>query len=124
MVAALRDLHAAYLLEFKKQPSPEETVFKKSASEAYRRKDVSEILKLAADAIHMPKGRVASHSLRRRGASQYVAAGQGTPGIELAVQKIGRWESDAYKGYVWAHNAQMALVQSMAFYLVPRFERN
>lgn len=58
---------------FGKQPSSSEAVFKKSAREVYRRKDISNILKLGADAIHMPKGRVASHSLRRGGGSQYAA---------------------------------------------------
>ena len=122
VVQAFRDLHAAYVAEFQKQPSPGEAVFKKSEHEVYRRKDVSQILKLAADATHMPKGRVASHSLRRGGCSQYVAAGP--PGTELQVQRFGRWTSEAYKGYVWAHNSALHRVQAQAAVFVPRFERN
>ena len=122
VVHAFRELHAAYVTEFKRQPSPNEAVFKKSEHEVYRRKDISQVLKLAADATHMPRARVASHSLRRGGCSQYVAAGP--PGTELQVQRFGRWTSEAYKGYVWAHNSALHRVQAQAAVFVPRFERN
>ena len=122
MVGALKDLHAAWVVEFGRQPRPEEAVFMKSQTEAYRRCDISKLLKLGADAIHMPKGRVASHSLRRGGCSQYVAAGG--PGCETSVQSFGRWKSDAYKAYVWSHSEALKRVTAVAAHLVPRFERN
>jgi len=122
VVGALKDLHAAWVTEFGRQPRPEEAIFMKSQSEAYRRCDISTILKLGADAIHMPKGRVASHSLRRGGCSQYIAAGG--PGSETSVQTFGRWKSDAYKAYVWSHSEALKMVTAVAAHLVPRFERN
>ena len=122
VVGALKDLHAAWVVEFGRQPRPEEAVFMKSQTEAYRRCDISKLLKLGADAIHMPKGRVASHSLRRGGCSQYVAAGG--PGCETSVQSFGRWKSDAYKAYVWSHSEALKAVTAVAAHLVPRFERN
>ena len=54
MVAALRDLHAAYVAEFNRQPSASEAVFKKSEHEVYRHKDISNLLKLGADVVQMP----------------------------------------------------------------------
>ena len=95
----------------------------KNESQVYRRKDISQVLKIAAAAAAgIPDGRIASHSLRRGGCSQYIAAGGQKE--EPAIQRFGRWKSTAYKGYVMGASNALAAIQAAAAHLVPRFERN
>jgi len=102
--------------------SENEAVFKKSETEVYRRGDISQVLKLAAEAAGIPKGRFATHSLRRGGCSQYIAAGGQKN--EAAIQRFGRWTSMAYKLYVMGASEALSQIQVAAVNLVPRFERN
>ena len=124
VVAALRDLYEAYFHKYGHHPPVKEAVFRKNEHHCLRRKDISAVLKLAAQAID-PSGKlillVASHSLRRGGSSQYVAA---HPESELAVAKFGRWTSTAYKAYVYQHSTAMHAALQQAVALVPRYERN
>ena len=122
VVQALQELHKAYLKEFEGEPKRDEAVFKKNESQVYRRKDISQVLKIAAAAAGIPDGRIASHSLRRGGCSQYIAAGGQKE--EPAIQRFGRWKSTAYKGYVMGASNALAAIQAAAAHLVPRFERN
>ena len=77
---------------------------------------------LAAPAVvaKIPKAAVGSHSLRRGGASAYVASGAS----DEQIQRFGRWTSEAYKAYVFpdAHLLHAAL--KLAVHTVPRFEKN
>ena len=119
---ALQELHKAYLKEFEGEPKRDEAVLKKNESQVYRRKDISQVLKIAAATAGIPDGRIASHSLRRGGCSQYIAAGGQKE--EPAIQRFGRWKSTAYKGYVMGASNALAAIQAAAAHLVPRFERN
>ena len=65
VVAALAGVYAAYHKKFGTSPPQKDGVFKKNATQHITRAEVSDFLKLAADAAGMPMGRVASHSLRR-----------------------------------------------------------
>ena len=122
VVAAMKELHAAFEREFGRPPRENEAVFKKSETEVYRRGDISQVLKLAAEAAGIPKGRFATHSLRRGGCSQYIAAGGQKN--EAAIQRFGRWTSVAYKLYVMGASDALSQIQVAAVDLVPRFERN
>ena len=122
VVQALQELHQAFLKEFGRAPKLDEAVFKKSESQVYRRKDISQVLKIAAATAGIPDGRIASHSLRRGGCSQYIAAGGQKE--EPAIQRFGRWKSTAYKGYVMGASNALAEIQVAVAQLVPRFERN
>ena len=84
------------------------------------RKKISDLLKEGAAAGGIPKARVASHSLRRGGASAYVASGAS----DAAIQRFGRWTSDAYKLYVYPHAAEMHAALKRAIKKVPHFEMN
>ena len=128
MVTALKELHAAHVKEFGKEPggfgqsTKLEAVFKKDETKVYRRKNISQVLKIAAAAAGIPDGRIASHSLRRGGCSQYIAAGGQVN--EAAIQRFGRWTSIAYKLYVVGASDALSAIQGAASHLVPRFERN
>ena len=63
---------------------------------------------------------MASHSLRRGGASAYVAAGLSDEHIE----RFGRWTSAAYKAYVFQHAEAIKEALLAAAVQVPRFEMN
>jgi hypothetical protein len=122
VVAAIQALHAAFLREFGRAPQRDEAVFKKDKTQVYRRQDISRVLKVAAAAAGIPEGRIASHSLRRGGCSQYIAAGGQKE--EAAIQRFGRWTSLAYKGYVMGASDALSQIQAAAADLVPRFERH
>jgi hypothetical protein len=86
----------------------------------WTRGEVSEWLKQGAEACNIPRARVASHSLRRGGASAYVAAGLSDAHIE----RFGRWTSTAYKAYVYQHAEAIKAALITAAVQVPRFEMN
>ena len=122
VVEAMKELCRAWRREFRRDPMDQEPLFMKDTKTVYRRKDISKVLKDAAVAAGIPEGRISSHSLRRGGATAYVAAGAPEP----AVQNFGRWTSDAYKGYVYAHSGSLTAALRTALHVIPqlRFERN
>ena len=64
---------------------------------------------------------VASHSLRRGGATTYSIAG--VPDEDI--KRFGRWLSDAYKLYVFLGTGSiMSKGQINPMVVVPKFERN
>ena len=79
---------------------------------------VSQALKLAAAAAGIPAAKVASHSLRRGGASAYIAAGAS----EEALVRFGRWTSEAHQAYVYPHAEMLYKALRKACKEVPRFE--
>ena len=66
-----------------------------------------------------PGPRVATHSLRRGGASAYSCHIS-----DEAIQRFGRWTSSGYTKYVWPHAEMFAAGGRLAATYVPRFERN
>ena len=93
-------------------------VFQKENEKAINRSTVSQALKLAAEAAGAPAAKVASHSLRRGGASAYIAAGA----LEEALVRFGRWTSEAYLAYVYPHAEVLHKALKKACKMVPRFE--
>ena len=75
VVTALAAVYAAYRHTFKHHPRAGDAVFEKDAKASITGKEVSGLLKLAAAGSGIPHGRVVSHSLRRGGATQFVASG-------------------------------------------------
>jgi len=119
-VKAVKKIFQAYV-EFHGQPPPKEAaVFSKKDGSVLRRGEISEWLKTGAEACGIPKAKVASHSLRRGGASAYVAAGLSDDHI----CRFGRWTSLAYKAYVYAHAGAVHAALKVAATKVPRFEMN
>ena len=104
-----------------KDPGAEEAVFTLESGQVLSRGEVSNLLKAAAAKSGVPQARVASHSLRRGGASAYIASGECS---EEAVMRHGRWTSTAYHDYVFPHSEALMKALEKAHTLVPRFERN
>ena len=102
-------------------PRAEAAVFELSSGEVLTRGELSDLLKAAAAKSGIPEARVASHSLRRGGASAYIASGDCT---EEAVMRYGRWTSTAYHDYVYPHAEVLSKALKKASALIPRFERH
>jgi len=119
-VTNLLELFGAKTSRLGDTPAGESAVFELASGRALSRAQVSDILKQAATVARIPAARIASHSLRRGGASAYVAAGAS----DEAIQRFGRWTSDAYKAYVFPHAAELESALRKAMVTVPCFERN
>jgi hypothetical protein len=115
----LKNLHAV-LLKHGIAPLQGDSLFKKPDGKVLTRADLSAILKAAAVACGVVSSKVASHSLRRGGASAYAAAG--VPHYDI--QKFGRWTSDGYKVYITIHADVMTQGKVNPALVIPRFERN
>jgi hypothetical protein len=101
-------------------PRAGQSLFLKPDGSVLTRAGISEILKVAAVSCGVRASRVASHSLRRGGASAYAAAG--VPHADI--QKFGRWTSDGYKIYITIHANIMTQGKANPASVAPRFERN
>ena len=99
-------------------PDPGTAIFTKADGSVLRRSEVSKVLKEAAMAAGVPKAKVASHSLRRGGASAYIAAGAS----ESATRRHGRWTSEAYEAYVFPHADTLRQAQQNLHSTMPHFE--
>lgn len=119
-VANLLELHSAVAQWHETEPTDDAPVFSLEKGTVFSRSQISDILKQASQTAGIPAGRVASHSLRRGGASAFVASGAS----DAAIQRFGRWTSDAYKAYVFPHAAELVAAQKKAMVTVPCFERN
>jgi hypothetical protein len=115
----MKNLYAT-LLAHSTVPQPGDSLFKKPDGSVLSRKGISSVLKAAAVACGVISSKVASHSLRRGGASAYAAAG--VPHCDI--QKFGRWTSDGYKVYITIHADVMTQGKVNPALVVPRFERN
>ena len=121
VVAAFTNRMRVLLKEKGHLPHGTSSLFEMSDGSILSRANVSEILKSAAVSCGVTSSKVASHSLRRGGASQYAA----TPGIdENDIARFGRWTSAGYKVYVMAHADMMDTSHANPGLVVPRFERN
>ena len=94
--------------------------FQREDGKVLTRNQVSDVLKAGAACLNVSKAKVASHSLRRGGASAY-AANQAS---DEAIQRFGRWTSDAYKAYVFPHADELDRALRRGVLHVPTFERN
>ena len=120
VVTALAAVYAAHRVTFKSHPREGDAVFKKNKTAAITRREISTLLKLAADGCGIPHARIASHSLRRGGATQFVASGLS----DEHTMRHGRWTSTAYGAYVFGHSEAMKAALMKAVHLVPCLERN
>ena len=121
VVAAFKNRMRVLLKEKGHLPHDTSSLFEMNDESVLSRANVSEILKSAAVSCGVTSSKVASHSLRRGGASQYAA----TPGIsENDIARFGRWTSAGYKVYVMAHADMMDTSHANPGLVVPRFERN
>ena len=119
-VATISQILAAIFKRDKKLPDRKASLFVKSDGTVMRRKDVSKILKTAAMAAKLPKARFASHSLRRGGATHYVAAGKLS---DEEVCRLGRWTSTAYRAYVYSHSEESMAAMRRSAHLTPILEK-
>eukprot|EP00658_Telonema_sp_P-2_P059083 TRINITY_DN4777_c0_g1_i1.p1 TRINITY_DN4777_c0_g1~~TRINITY_DN4777_c0_g1_i1.p1 ORF type:complete len:274 (-),score=40.48 TRINITY_DN4777_c0_g1_i1:136-957(-) len=102
-VAGLIALYESWLRHFKRAPRPTESLFLRLEGTVLSRTELAEVLKAAAVACGVHSSRVATHSLRRGGASHYAA-------------------SDGYKVYVSAHADMMHKGNADITMVAPVFE--
>jgi len=124
-VVASAQYYKAFLKHFGRPPRGNESPFTLKSGKVLKRSTLADILKKAAVSCGVPGSRVATHSLRRGGASCYslsIAAGSNI--TELDIQRFGRWSSDGYKKYITSHANMMQSGNANPALLVPRFERN
>jgi hypothetical protein len=120
-VKALKKLHAKIKEVTGEYPLPDQAVCKRSSGKFLTRDEVSRVLQAAALQCGVSPKLVASHSLRRGGATTYSLAG--VPDEDI--KRFGRWLSDAYKLYVYLGTESiMSKGQSNPMLVVPRFEKN
>ena len=120
-VKAMKELHAKIKEDTGCYPHPDQAICEKSSKEFLTRDEVSKVLQAAALQCGVSAKMVASHSLRRGGATTYSLAG--VPDEDI--KRFGRWLSDAYKLYVFlGMGSIMSKGQSNPMVVVPRFERN
>ena len=72
---------------------------------------MSNLLKDAAEVCGIPRGRVATHSARRGGATEARKAGASMDAIRI----FGRWRSDVFRIYVEEHGQAMKGVHRAMF---------
>ena len=119
-LVAVQTLYVEYVKKYSKPPSGGNSLFVLSDKSVLTRAGLASVLKQAAVACGVSSSRVATHSLRRGGASAYAAAG--VPDADI--QRFGRWTSDGYKRYVTTHSDMMKKGHADPAKVVPRFERN
>ena len=120
-VKALKKLHAKIKEMTGAFPHPDQAICERSSGEFLTRDEVSRVLQAAALQCGVSPKMVASHSLRRGGATTYSLAGVS----DEEIKRLGRWLSDAYKLYVYlGMESIMSKGQSNPMLVVPRFEKN
>ena len=124
-IVALGLIYKAYLKHFGKPPEKNSSPFTLASGEVLTRQKLADVLKAAAVACGVPGSRIATHSLRRGGASCYMpSTAAGSNVTEEDIQRFGRWTSDAYKKYITSHANMMRSGGANPALIVPRFERN
>eukprot|EP00656_Telonema_subtile_P045481 TRINITY_DN5172_c0_g1_i2.p1 TRINITY_DN5172_c0_g1~~TRINITY_DN5172_c0_g1_i2.p1 ORF type:complete len:580 (+),score=92.34 TRINITY_DN5172_c0_g1_i2:2542-4281(+) len=119
-VAAAQQLHAKVVMTCGGPVDLGDSLFRMSDKSVLSRAKLALVLKAGALACGVESSRVATHSLRRGGASAYACAG--VP--DLDIQRFGRWTSDGYKRYITTHADMMKKGHADPAQVVPRFERN
>ena len=103
-----------------KPPDPETQIYTLSSGKVLNRDSLSRRLRSLVDSCNMDSRMVASHSLRRGGASLWSASGMS----DEAIQRRGRWESAAFRRYIHIHDEAMRPTLERAAKLIPRCELN
>ena len=119
-VRNLLELYQSAEKNLKARPKGEEPVFRISDEEVLTRRRLADVLKAGAKACGIPQAAVSSHSLRRGGASAYSALGV----ADEAIQRFGRWTSEAYKAYVYPFAEVFQKALKAGLKATPTFERN
>ena len=120
-VKAVKELHAKIKEVTGSYPHPDQAICERSSKEFLTRDEVSKVLQAAALQSGVSAKMVASHSLRRGGATTYSIAG--VPDEDI--KRFGWWLSDAYKLYVFLVTGSiMSKGQINPMVVVPKFERN
>ena len=96
-VKLVRDRYLRILGETGKPPDPMAPVFQYASGKTVSRKRISQIIQDLLFEVGVPKRFVASHSLRRSGASLLAATGLAS---DEDIKRWGRWTSNAYRLYV------------------------
>jgi site-specific recombinase XerD len=120
VVEAMINLLLAYYKQHGALPQPQDTLFLKANGKPLHRRDVSAWLKAGAAAAQLPPARFSSHSLRKGGASHMAASG--VP--DEVIQRLGRWQSDAYKRYIQVDAATLKRWSQNISKHTVRFELN
>jgi hypothetical protein len=118
VVAAHKKLYAEHVKHHGKAPRQSDSPYRMENGQVLSRSQLAEILKGAAVDCGIQASRVATHSLRRGGASAYAAAG--VPDADI--KRFGRWTSEGYKVYVSAHADMMRKGLLNPATTAPRFE--
>ena len=118
VVAAHKKLYAAYIKLHGKAPRKSDSPYRMEDGKVLTRAQLSNALKGAAVECGIAASRIASHSLRRGGASAYAAAG--VPDVDI--RRFGRWTSYGFKVYVTAHADMMRKGLLNPATAAPRFE--
>ena len=121
-VAAVKNLHAVILARTGTLPNPNEPICQLEPKRWLSRAQVSDILKTATEVCGCNGKNMASHSLRRGGASAYFCAGVPIEDIKI----FGRWLSDAYKLYIFLSSTGSIMSKGNVHptTVTPRFEKN
>ena len=89
----------------------DQPLFRLENGKPLQRTDIQGLIQLAAVADGQSTTRYGSHSLRIGGAT---AMYQTTKDLDI-VKRFGRWNSDAFHGYLWeSHERQKDLAKGMA----------
>ena len=120
VVTAFRNLLKAHIKNKGRLPQDRECIFRNRRDNPLRANVINIWIKAAISDAGLPTDRFATHSLRRGGASQWVAAG--LSGRDL--KKHGRWLSDVYEEYVFETANRVNSILAKATKARPRYEKN
>ena len=102
-------------------PDPNAPVFQYTSGRTVSRRRVSQIIQDLMASVGVPRRFVASHSLRRTGASLLAATGLAS---DEDIKRWGRWTSNAYKLYVHLENSRYKAWAEAVARIKPVFELN
>ena len=121
-VAAVKNLHAVILTKTGAPPNPTDAICMLGPGKWLSCAQVSFLLKAATESCGCKGKNVATHSLRRGGASAYFCAGVPIEDIKI----FGRWLSDAYKLYIFLSSTGSIMSKGNVHptSVTPRFEKN
>ena len=117
----VRDRYLRILGETGKPPKPNDPVFQYRSGRTISRKGISKIIQDLMEQAGVPRRFVASHSLRRTGASLLAATGLAS---DEDIKRWGRWTSNAYKLYVHLENTRYKEWAEAVARIKPVFELN
>ena len=120
-VRLVRNRYLRILGETGKPPNPNAPVFQYKSGRTISRKGISKIIQDLMASVGVPRRFVASHSLRRTGASLLAATGLAS---DEDIKRWGRWTSNAYKLYVHLENSRYKEWAEAVARIRPIFELN